>query len=103
MRDTLKAEDLVLGAMTDKDLFEKNYAEYRAMLPPDMPEEQARQTLEATWEIMWNFAALGWGQHPVQQAMAAQGRDANKREETKKPERKAAPMRPKTKRTKKRT
>ncbi len=41
----------------------------------DMTEEAKREYLEFVWQIVSEFAAIGFGVHPVQQALDAQEHD----------------------------
>ena len=37
----------------------------------DLTEEQKREFLQHLWNLICEFVSLGWGVHPVQQALAA--------------------------------
>lgn len=45
------------------------YAHYLA--DADLSEEQKREFLEVLWNIICEFVSLGWGVHPIQQALEA--------------------------------
>ena len=51
------------------------YEKYRGHLDPDMPEEQARATIEALWTVMSSFVDMAWGQDPVSLAMRERDKD----------------------------
>ena len=48
----------------------------------DMTEEQKIEYIELVWNMMSEFAAIGWGVHPVQQAMEARARDKKSEQDT---------------------
>lgn len=41
----------------------------------DLSEEAKREYVEFVWRVVSEFAALGFGEHPVQQAQRARERD----------------------------
>ena len=59
-----------------RPIIEIDYARYEKLLDnPELPEEQRRAFLDALWRIMVEFVSLGYGIHPVQQALEGCGQD----------------------------
>ena len=60
---------------TDPPTLEIDFSPYRPFLEDaNASDEDKQELLEALWSIIWSFAQLGYGVHPVSQAKAAKDR-----------------------------
>ena len=77
----LNDDDLVAALNTDQrpPTTTVDFERYKHLMDDfDMSEEQKREYLQALWNIVSEFVALGWGVHPVQQAQDARERDSDR-------------------------
>jgi|GEM_PF-1800705 len=78
-------KQFIEGVQPDADGGNSVFVDYdlyaRYLEDSDLTEDQKREFLQLLWGIICEFVSLGWGVHPLQQALEAE-EDCGKRRDT---------------------
>ena len=93
-KDTDPGDDELFSAIRVESgplLSDADFERYKHFLDDhDLTEDQKRDFLQAVWTIVSEFVALGFGEHPVQQAQDARRKSDSSRQTLRGARRKAA-------------
>lgn len=73
--ENLDEKDIPPMRTPGKQELDEIYEKYRDHLDPNMPEDEARATIEAMWTVMSSFVDLAWEQDSVSQVLREREKD----------------------------